>query len=73
MLEKLTELLVDELGCEESDVNLEANIIEDLGADSLAVMQLVMALEDEYDIEVPEEDIATLKTVNDIIKYIESK
>jgi len=73
MLEKLTELLVDELGCEESDVNLEANIIEDLGADSLAVMQLVMSLEDEYDIEVPEEDIAKLKTVNDIIKYIESK
>lgn len=73
MLEKLTELLVDELGCEESDVTLEANIIEDLGADSLAVMQLVMSLEDEYDIEVPEEDIAKLKTVNDIIKYIESK
>lgn len=73
MLEKLTELLVDELGCEEADVKLEANIIEDLGADSLAVMQLVMALEDEYDIEVPEDDIAKLKTVNDIIKYIESK
>jgi len=73
MLEKLTELLVDELGCEENEVTLEAKIIDDLGADSLAVMQLVMALEDEYDIEVPEDDVTKLKTVNDIVKYIESK
>ncbi len=73
VLGKVTEILVEELGCEESAVTLEANIIEDLEADSLSVMEVVMNLEDEYDVEVDEEDIKSLKTVGDVVSYIEGK
>jgi acyl carrier protein len=72
-LEKVKEIIVDELGCEPEEVTESTNIIEDLDADSLSVMQLVMTLEEEYDIEVPEEDIEKLVTVADILAYIESK
>lgn len=73
VLEKVTEILVEELGCDASDVKLEANIIEDLEADSLSVMEVVMCLEDEYDVEVDEDDIRSLKTVGDVVSYIEGK
>ncbi len=73
VFEKVKEILIDELGCDESAVTMEANIIEDLEADSLSVMEVVMNFEDEYEIEVPEEDIKTLVTVGDVVKYIEGK
>ncbi len=73
VLEKVTEILVDELGCDASDVKLETNIIEDLDADSLSVMEVVMNLEEEYDVEVEEEAIKTLKTVGDVVTFIEGK
>lgn len=73
VLEKVTEILVDELGCDAADVTLEANIIEDLDADSLSVMEVVMNLEEEYDVEVEEEAIKTLKTVGDVVAFIEGK
>lgn len=73
VLEKVTEILVDELGCDAADVKLEANIIEDLDADSLSVMEVVMNLEEEYDIEVEEEAIKTLVTVGDVVTFIEGK
>jgi acyl carrier protein len=68
--DKVKEILVEELGCEEADVTLEANVIEDLDADSLAIMQVVMEIEGEFDIEVPEAEVANLKTVGDIVNYI---
>lgn len=70
---KVIEILAEVLGLETSEVAVDANILDDLGADSLAVMEIVMALETEFNFEVPEEDIPTLKTVNDIVAYIESK
>ncbi|MFV0499268.1 MAG: acyl carrier protein [Bacilli bacterium] len=73
VLEKVTEILVEELGCEANDVKLESNIIEDLDADSLSVMEVVMNLEEEYDVEVEEEAIKTLKTVGDVVTFIEGK
>ncbi|MFV0424187.1 MAG: acyl carrier protein [Bacilli bacterium] len=73
VLEKVTEILVDELGCDATDVKLEANIIEDLDADSLSVMEVIMNLEEEYDIEVEEDAIKTLKTVGDVVTFIEGK
>ncbi len=73
VLEKVTEILVDELGCEASDVTMEANIIEDLDADSLSVMEVVMNLEEEYDVEVEEDAIKSLKTVGDVVTFIEGK
>lgn len=72
VFEKVKEVLVEELGCEEEEVKLEANIIDDLDADSLAVMQVVMALEEEYDMEIPEDEVMNLKTVKDVVDYIEN-
>jgi len=72
MLEQVKEILVDELGVEEEEVTLEASIIDDLGADSLDMAQVVMALEDEFEIKVANEDLPSIKTVNDIVKYIEA-
>lgn len=73
ILENVTEILVEELGCDAADVKLDANIIEDLDADSLSVMEVVMNLEEEYDIEVDEDDIKGLKTVGDVVDYITGK
>lgn len=72
VFDKVKEVLVEELGCEEEEVKLEANIIDDLDADSLAVMQVVMALEEEYDMEIPEDEVMNLKTVKDVVDYIEN-
>lgn len=71
-LDKVKEIIVDELGCELDEVTLEAQFIDDLGADSLAILQLMMSVEEEFDIEIPEEDVATLKTVGDFVKYLEA-
>ncbi|NTW72988.1 MAG: acyl carrier protein [Eubacteriaceae bacterium] len=71
--EKIINILVDELGVEPEEVVDTANIQEDLGADSLAVVEVIMTFEDEFDIKIPEEDAAKLVTVKDIIDYIEEK
>ncbi len=72
VFDKIKEILVDEIGCEEADVTPEANVIDDLGADSLAVMQIAMEIEDEYGITIPEEEIPNFKTVNDIVSFVEN-
>lgn len=69
---KLKEVLVETLNCDEDKVNLEASLKEDLEADSLDAVELVMALEDEFDIEIPDEKVAGFVTVQDIASYIES-
>jgi acyl carrier protein len=61
------------LGADEADVTAEAAIIDDLGADSLDVVELNMALEDAYDIKIADEEIAEMKTVGDIVAYIDEK
>ncbi len=73
IFETVKEVLVEELGCEEEIIMMDSNIIEDLEADSLSVMEVVMNLEEEYEIEVEEEDIKTLKTVGDVVRYIDRK
>ncbi|WP_423364331.1 acyl carrier protein [Mycoplasma sp. P36-A1] len=70
---KVKEIIGDILDLEVSEISDTANILDDLGADSIAVMEIVMELETEYDIEVDTADIPSLKTVTDIITYIESK
>ncbi len=67
---KLKELIVQQLGVSESEVVPEAKFIDDLGADSLDLVELVMALEDEYGIEIPDEDAEKIVTVGDALKYI---
>ena len=71
--EKVKEIIVEQLGVEEDDVTPAAKFIEDLGADSLDTVELVMALEEEYEVEVPDEDAEKLRTVGDVIGYIETQ
>lgn len=71
ILEKLTGIIVDQLGVEESAVTAEANIQEDLGADSLDIVDLITTIEDEFDLSIPDEAVEEIKTVGDIVNYIE--
>ena len=71
VFEKVKKILCDQLDLEEEQVTEEAEVIEDLGADSLDIVDLVMTLEEEFDTEIPDEDIENLKTVGDIVKDIE--
>ena len=73
VFDKVKEIIVDQLECDEDQVTMEASITEDLGADSLDVVDLVMSIEENFDIEIPDEDVENIKTVGDIVKYIEAK
>ncbi len=71
VFDKVKELIIDQLDVDEDSVTAGANIQDDLGADSLDVVDLVMSLEEEFDIEIPDEAVENIKTVGDIVKYIE--
>ncbi len=73
VLERVTKIIVDRLGVDESQVTLEASFKEDLGADSLDVVELVMELEDEFDMEISDDDAEKIATVGDAVNYINSK
>lgn len=73
VLERVTKVIVDRLGVEESEVKLEASFTGDLGADSLDVVELVMELEDEFDMEISDEDAEGMSTVGNAVSYIEKK
>ena len=73
MLEKMKELIADKLGMEAETITAESKFKEDLGADSLDLFELVMALEDEYSVEIPAEDLQTMATVGDVINYLKNK
>ncbi len=70
--EKVREIIADTLACEEDQVEMGTNIREDLDADSLSVVELTMALEEEFGLSIEDEDAAELKTVKDIVDYIEA-
>lgn len=72
VFEKVRDIIVDQLDADENDVTTEASIIDDLGADSLDVVDLVMSIEEEFDVEIPDEEVENIKTVGDIVKYIEA-
>ncbi len=71
MFEKVKELIVEGLGVDENQVVESASFTEDLGADSLDLFELVMSIEDEFGVKIPTEDLEGIKTVADVIKYIE--
>lgn len=71
MLEKIQEMIVESLGVEKAKVTEGASFKDDLGADSLDLFELVMALEDEYGVEIPTEELEQMVTVGDVVKYIE--
>lgn len=72
VFEKVKSIVADQLDVEEEKVTAEASITEDLGADSLDVVDLVMSIEEEFDIEIPDEAVENIKTIGDIVSYIES-
>ena len=73
MLEKIKSIVADQLGVDEDQVTEDASFIDDLGADSLDTVELIMAFEEEFDVEIPDEDAQKIKTVKDVMEYIESK
>ena len=72
VLEKVKAILSEQFDVEEDKITAETSIINDLGADSLDVVDLLMSIEDEFEVEVPDEEIENIKTVDDLVKYIES-
>ncbi len=73
LLEKVKNLIVEELAVDPSEVTAEASFIDDLGADSLDVVELVMAMEEEFDLEIPDEDAEKIETVQDAVDYLQDK
>lgn len=71
VFEKVKEIIVDQLDVDENDVTEATNIQDDLGADSLDIVDLVMSFEEEFDLEIPDEQVEKIKTVGDIVKFIE--
>lgn len=73
MLEKMKELIADQLSIDADTITEESSFKDDLGADSLDLFELVMALENEYSVEIPADDLQKLATVGDVMKYLKSK
>ncbi len=73
IFEKVKEITVEQLGAEESAVTMDASFINDLEADSLDIVELMMALEEEFDIEIPDEDAEKISTVADAVAYIQER
>ncbi|MCQ2459805.1 MAG: acyl carrier protein [Ruminococcus sp.] len=71
IFEKLKGIIADQLSVDEDEVTMEANIQEDLGADSLDIVDLITTIEDEFDLTIPDEAVEEIKTVGDIANYIE--
>ena len=73
MLEKMREIIAEQLNCDGETIGLDTSFKDDLGADSLDLFELVMALEEEYGLEMPAEELADVETVGDVIEYLKSK
>mgnify|MGYP003394637275 FL=1 len=70
--ERVVQIIIDQLGVEKEQVTSEASFLEDLGADSLDTVELLMAFEEEFDIEIPDEEAEKIKTVKDAVNYIQA-
>lgn len=72
VFEKVREILCEQLEIDPDEITLDTNIIDDLGADSLDLVDFIMSLESEFDKEIPDEDVENIKTIGDIVSYIEN-
>jgi len=70
--DKVKEIIVEQLGVDEKDVVMEASFIDDLGADSLDIVELIMALEEAFDLEIPDKDAEKIQSVGDAVEYIKA-
>ncbi len=71
IFQKLKTIVVDQLGVNEENVTMEATFVDDLAADSLDIVELVMNIEEEFDLEIPDSDAEKIVTIGDVVKYIE--
>ena len=71
IFDKIKDIIIDQLQVEESDVNMDTNLMKDLSADSLDAVEIIMAIEDEYGIEIPDEEAEKIQTVGDLVIYVE--
>lgn len=72
IIDKVKAIIVDQLSVDEEDVKIESSFVDDLGADSLDIVELVMALEEEFELEIPDEDAENIRTVGEAVKYIQA-
>jgi len=72
VFEKVKKIIVDQLGVEEEEIAMESSFIDDLGADSLDIVELIMALEEEFDLEIPDNEAEKIATVGDAVDYIKN-
>ena len=73
MLEKLQEIIAEQLGIEAAEVNAESNFRDDLNADSLDLFEMIMAMEEEFGVEIPSDDLDQIATVQDVMDYLKNK
>ena len=71
IFDKIKDIIIEQLQVEESDVNMDTNLMKDLSADSLDAVEIIMAIEDEYGIELPDEEAEKMQTVGDLVRYVE--
>lgn len=72
VFEKIKEILAEQLDADADEMTMDTKIAEDLGADSLDVVELLMSIEDEFEVEIPDEEIENMKTIGDVVEYIQS-
>lgn len=72
VFEKIKAILAEQLEADEEEMTMETKIADDLGADSLDVVELLMSIEDEFEVEIPDEEIENLKTIGDVVEYIQN-
>ena len=71
IFDEIKDIIIDQLQVEESEVTMDTNLMKDLSADSLDAVEIIIAIEEEYGIEIPDEDAETFQTVGDLVKYVE--
>ena len=71
VFDKIKEIIMEQLQVEESEITMDTNLMKDLSADSLNAVEIIMAIEDEYGIEIPDEEAETIQTVADLVKFVE--